>query len=506
MDVLTQRKYDRPLNFGHSLCKSLIFHSILDSHSAHSFGETGVSTGTLNTKYSQYGPCLNFSVIGGTQLAYQRSKPANGKNLTVIALIKVSALTVGEQGQIAGNLEVTANNDGWSFQHSNVVGQEGIRLVLGDGTSTLLGEAEAVGNSIIIDRWTLVAASYNVTTKIKKLYIDGKLLDTTTTGSTGNTPTVGSTFTIGGDNVTNFLTNSRIAWVSIFDSDLPQEDIEKWGRGDDDSVYFDDEPIGSPFATFFRSVSDTITLVETRTRASSYGRRGVDFFAPFESYSETKVQERDATDTLTTVEDYFGKRVVGADTEALTTTETFTGKRVIHRSCGDHITLTETASTKQTLHRSCGDTLPLYEGAPKVINGIDIIVPGYIGTLARRYTTLQGFGTAIVLPSPLFGDSEANGDLISVFRSETNKRFISIKRQDMRTLHYEFEVTRQKALELRNFIKHEIDNNVTLTNWKGEIWIGNIVNNPFEMEMAGRWGPCTEKTHVILELKAVRVH
>lgn len=239
-------------------------------------------------------------------------------------------------------------------------------------------------------------------------------------------------------------------------------------------------------------------------------RTAIDYVGINETNTRSKAVLRSGSDTITFVEKYFGEPhfVDGSDT--ITFTETRARTVYQPRGNSDTLTIAESYGSANVFYRSGADTLSIVEGGFKNVGGVDVFVPGYVHTILPasgiRYTVLEGVSRSVVLPNPLFGDTEANGDALSVFRTQTNRRVVTVKRQDARTLAYQFAVTRQKAIELREFIRTEIDNRITLRNWKGEIWYGNIINNPFTLTATGRWGPCTERVEVELELKAVRTH
>lgn len=255
-----------------------------------------------------------------------------------------------------------------------------------------------------------------------------------------------------------------------------------------------------------QSVLGDFVLGAVLEPAPTINRTASDVLAFSETNAFSIQKNRSADDTLTFTEKFFTQAVIVDSDDTLTLTETFSGSSEKSRSRSDTLTFSETFTRNQTLHRSCSDTLTFIENPVKSLSGVDTTVPSYIGTQTTRYNVLTGFSTSIVLPTPVFGDGEANGDVLTVFRTATNRRVITVKRQEMRSLSYDFEVTRKKAVEFKNFIETEISNQVTWKNWKGEIWVGRIDTNPFVTTAQGRWGPCTEKVSITLELKAVRIH
>lgn len=261
------------------------------------------------------------------------------------------------------------------------------------------------------------------------------------------------------------------------------------------------------------SASDTLTITETYGRQLVYTRDAYDAVGISETNDRDMALLRSATDTVVFTEKFFGEYHDADLTDTLTLTETYTSLRVLNRSASDTLTLTEIYGTANVLYRELIDSIPILESIPTVLGGLTIVIPAYVGTVVgacdatrQRYCVLRGINYTVTLPNPQFDDSETNMDTLQVFRTQTNRRIITVKRQAMRTLNYTFRLTRQKAIELRNFIRAEIDNQITLENWKGETWVGTIGTNPFAITADGRWGPCTEGMSVELELKAVRTH
>jgi hypothetical protein len=69
---------------------------------------------------------------------------------------------------------------------------------------------------------------------------------------------------------------------------------------------------------------------------------------------------------------------------------------------------------------------------------------------------------------------------------------------------WEFEISRNKALELREFINSYQGKLIQITDHDGDLWFGYLRNNPFEFTGAGRAGdgwPGGETMNVILEFE-----
>jgi hypothetical protein len=266
------------------------------------------------------------------------------------------------------------------------------------------------------------------------------------------------------------------------------------------------------------SVEDELAITETYSRVVTFEREAIDYIGFAETNLRRYTYTREAEDTLVPTDKAFGERHDEGQTDTIVITESTLSTRVLSRSASDTITIVETVTTPRVLERSAIDTLTILEPTvPRYVEGIQFSVPAFIGIVIssslydscenvnQPHCILSGMHYTVALPNPIFGDGEANTDQLRVFRTTTNRRVITVKRQQLKTLNYTFRLTRKKAIELRNLIKAEIDNQVTWRNWKGEMWVGTIGTNPFTVQADGRWGPCTEGMTVELELKAVRV-
>ena len=56
-------------------------------------------------------------------------------------------------------------------------------------------------------------------------------------------------------------------------------------------------------------------------------------------------------------------------------------------------------------------------------------------------------------------------------------------------MQWTFLLTRNKALELRAFLTSYFASQIRVTDHNGQVWVGNFVNNPFELDTPERGGP-----------------
>jgi hypothetical protein len=59
-------------------------------------------------------------------------------------------------------------------------------------------------------------------------------------------------------------------------------------------------------------------------------------------------------------------------------------------------------------------------------------------------------------------------------------------RNGRKKLRWEFELSRNKSLELREFINSYFDTLIEITDHDGDKWVGYLMNNPFEFTGEGR--------------------
>ncbi len=107
-------------------------------------------------------------------------------------------------------------------------------------------------------------------------------------------------------------------------------------------------------------------------------------------------------------------------------------------------------------------------------------------TLQAPHPSLQ---TTTILPNPRFGDSEGLRVEVVVKRALDGTRYTYIKRKMGKKLQWTFNLTRNKSLEIRAFIQSYFASTIVITDHNDRKWIGNFVNNPFEMSTERRAAP-----------------
>lgn len=122
--------------------------------------------------------------------------------------------------------------------------------------------------------------------------------------------------------------------------------------------------------------------------------------------------------------------------------------------------------------------------------------------LRAPYPAIQ---TTTILSSPKFGDSQALTGTVQSLRMMDGTLYTYVKsRSGRKKLRWDFELSRHKAIELREFIDVYYGSLLQLIDHDNVSWVGYLANNPFEFTGAGRagdWWPGGETMTVILEFE-----
>jgi len=91
--------------------------------------------------------------------------------------------------------------------------------------------------------------------------------------------------------------------------------------------------------------------------------------------------------------------------------------------------------------------------------------------------------TIIHLPTPEFGNSEANTATVEFKRSMNNVRYSYVKaRPTRRRLQFSFSMTQAKGFELLEFIRSYQRIQIQYTDEENQSWLGFFITNPNETE------------------------
>ncbi len=98
--------------------------------------------------------------------------------------------------------------------------------------------------------------------------------------------------------------------------------------------------------------------------------------------------------------------------------------------------------------------------------------------------------TITLLPNPLFSDGEGLAATVSRKLALDGTRYTYVKTKGgRRKLHWTFRLTRNKSLELREFIYAYFASRIQVTDHNNRGWVGNFTENPFEFDTYERAGP-----------------
>ncbi len=95
--------------------------------------------------------------------------------------------------------------------------------------------------------------------------------------------------------------------------------------------------------------------------------------------------------------------------------------------------------------------------------------------------------TTTLLPSPVWSDSVSLAGTVSRMRTMDGTLYTYVtSRQGRKAFQWSFEVARNKAIELIEFFNAYFSQALQITDHNGDVWVGYIKNNPFELSGAGR--------------------
>jgi hypothetical protein len=98
--------------------------------------------------------------------------------------------------------------------------------------------------------------------------------------------------------------------------------------------------------------------------------------------------------------------------------------------------------------------------------------------------------TTSLLPNPQFSDQEGSLDTVTRKLAMDGTRYTYVKRRNgRRKMRWTFRLTRNKALEMREFLRSYFASSVRVTDHNERVWVGNFTSNPFEFEGSARAAP-----------------
>lgn len=141
-------------------------------------------------------------------------------------------------------------------------------------------------------------------------------------------------------------------------------------------------------------------------------------------------------------------------------------------------------------------------GLPNVVRGgIQGITP--IANLVR----LDSGSSTILLPVPQLQNTLGDAAEVVIKRSISGKAQAYKKTTGQQRFTYTFWMDLLKALELRDWVIANGSKEITLTNWRGEAWKGNIITDqPQFTYEALRKGDAQEKVTITLSFQGVKLY
>lgn len=183
-------------------------------------------------------------------------------------------------------------------------------------------------------------------------------------------------------------------------------------------------------------------------------------------------------------------------------TETINAKRIHSRSITQSLDLIETIVRRATTNRVVTQSLDLTDVDVRRSN---LIIPVVSGVLVANTVIMQSGSSSIALPAAEFDDGESNVSSLDLKRSMNGLTYTFIKSTDRRRLRHAYILDHTKALELYNFLSSVHADQIHITNWKGQVWVGKLKQMPIELNFADRRGNNVEKVEIELEFEAVKI-
>jgi len=228
------------------------------------------------------------------------------------------------------------------------------------------------------------------------------------------------------------------------------------------------------------------------------------------------IHNETASDTLTITDSAVSARLL---LDILIITDTAVGVvGFLEGVTSNTLTITDSATVDTVLLLSADDTLTItnlaewdWIGDKSLSNNLDFIDQAFgIVLSSKKYVLLQApydfIQTTLVLPNPLFQDTENLISNINLRRSMNGQTYTYVKSSNNKVLKYTFSLPRMKGVALEEFCRSYNSIPIKLTNWKGEVWNVQIMTNPMDFVETGRYAPTTDKTDVNLEFEGTKVY
>jgi hypothetical protein len=309
------------------------------------------------------------------------------------------------------------------------------------------------------------------------------------------------------DNTLVFTLNEVLRIYGLQNNLLIYQDaqITGFGKVSNNTLAFTNT-VSTAGSTFNRSLTNTLTFTNTVSAAgSTYNRSVSNTLTLSQSVSVVRVRFATANNTLTLTNNVI--RVIPITvTNTLALTQTLAKQQFYQRTLTNTLALTQILSRQLIVSRSLAQTLELAQGGPRVLDfGLQYSFPAVLFSTSSNFV-MQGFHSAISLPNPMFGDSEALNAKLDVKKAINGTTYTYKRRTTSKILRFNFEVDYKKAEEMREFTYNNSGKPIQLTTWEGHIWVGYLVTNPLVIKGISIAGSCSERRQFDFEFEGVRIH
>lgn len=121
----------------------------------------------------------------------------------------------------------------------------------------------------------------------------------------------------------------------------------------------------------------------------------------------------------------------------------------------------------------------------------------------KQFTLKSKFGN-IILPTPLFGDTDSLNDLLLYKRSMNGIPYTYVNRTNKSKLFYTFQLTKNQAIAFYNWLKVNDAEEITIENWKGEKWVTKILSQSYDFTSVQRAQNSYELLTIPIEFEGTR--
>lgn len=213
--------------------------------------------------------------------------------------------------------------------------------------------------------------------------------------------------------------------------------------------------------------------------------------------------------TETTIDHTFDKQKVINRTISTTLEESSElNRQVIYGRTVDHDLQVQQQITVSMQLSAPQIYLPEISGGPPAFGVPNVPRVGISGIIPIANLVKLDSGTStILLPVPQLQNTLGEAAEVTVKRSISGKAQAYKKTTGQQRFTYTFWLDMIKALELRDWIINNGSKQITLTNWRGEAWQGNITTDqPQFTYEALRQGQAIEKVTITLSFQGVKLY